>query len=449
MSSYLVPGSHMDIFLMSLGRTLIVFGGIVLGGPTVGWSQAAQDYEEPPIRYSATMPQDAITRLQVRLATGEVALAGRELVMLRTVLKELGVSVESQTLVFSRTSLQRDRIRPDQPRALYFSDSVYVGWVPGGIIEVAAIDAQLGPVFYTIDFHGERRGSPKIERESDCLRCHGGEFVRDIPALFARSLFIDANGDPLLRFGSQLVDDETPFEQRWGGWYVTGYHGPVAHRGNALAREQGEQLEFAPTAKRPDELSSYFDTTDYLKPTSDVVALLVLEHQMAMQNTLTRAGFAARRMITYQHGLQQALAEPQTDEPAYDSVKSVFASSAQQVVDRLLFRQAAPLPEGIKGHPDFVRTFALGAPRSVAGHALKDLQLGGRLFAQRCSYLIYAESFRALPDALKVRVWDQLGAALSSRDPGDRYAYLPAEEKQRIREILIETHPEAKARWKN
>ena len=412
-------------------------------------AQSAPDYEHAPVSYSATVPRDAIMRLKLRLAKGDVALAGGELQMVQTLLTELGVSADTQTLVFSRTSFQRSRIRPDQPRALYFSDSVYVGWVPGGLVEVTAIDPQLGPVFYTMELPGGRRGVPKIERDTDCLRCHGGAFVREIPGVFVRSVFPDTNGDPLLRLGTQLVDDETPFEQRWGGWYVTGYRGATAHRGNAFAFEKGDQLVFTPALKRPDELSAFFDTTAYLKPTSDVVALLVFEHQMAVQNSLTHAGFAVRRMTTYQHGLQKTFKEPETDEPVYDSVKSVFASSAQDVVDRLLFRHAASLPSGVTGHPDFVLNFARGAPRSAVGHALKDLQLSGRLFAQRCSYLIYSESFRALPATLKVRILDRLDSALRSRDPKDRYAYLPSDEKQRIRDILIETHPDAKARWEN
>jgi len=180
-----------------------------------------------------------------------------------------------------------------------------------------------------------------------------------------------------------------------------------------------------------------------------VVALLVFEHQMSVQNSLTHAGFAARRMIAYQHGLQKAFKEAQSDEPAYDSVKSVFEGAAQEIVDRLLFYRAAPLPPGITGRDEFRRSFAQGAPRSHAGHALKDLQLDGRLFAQRCSYLIYSEAFSALPETLKARIFDRLQSALESRDPHDRYAYLPADEKQRIHDILIETHPDAKARWKH
>lgn len=419
----------------------------LLATGAVAEGQSAPDYEQPPVAYSATAPADALAALQSRIASGELSFVGGEKRALQILLDALGVPVESQMLVFSKTSLQRGRIRPERPRALYFSDSVYVGWVPGGVMEVAAVDPQLGPVFYSFDISGARAVPPKIVRDTDCMRCHGGTFVRDIPGVFARSVFSDAGGEPLFRHGTQLVDDETPFAQRWGGWYVTGYHGREPHRGNAFATEQGDQLVFAPAEARPDELSAFFETSSYLRPTSDVVALLVFEHQMAMQNSLTKAAFSCRRMIAYQHGLQATFKEPVSDEPAYDSVKSVFASAVQDVVDRLLFRGAAPLPEGVAGDATFRVAFTRDAPRSKAGHALKDLAAAERLFAQRCSYLIYSATFRALPETLKARILDRLHAALLSRDPQDRYAYLPAEEKERIREILVETHPDARLRW--
>jgi hypothetical protein len=426
---------------------VLVCGLGMLGGG-LAHAQGEPDYELPPVRYSTTTPNDAISRLQQRLASGELAFAGSDQRVLRTLLDALGVPIESQLLVFTKTSLQRGRIRPEQPRALYFSESMYVGWVPGGLIELAAIDPQLGPVFYSFAIpRAADRSSPLIQRDADCLRCHGGTFVRDIPGVFVRSVFPDANGDPLLRHGTLVVEDETPFAQRWGGWYVTGYHGAETHRGNARGRENGDQLVFEAEPARPDELSAYFETTNYLRPTSDVVALLVFEHQLTMQNALTRAGMTCRKMIAYQHGLQKAFNEPVTDEPAYDSVKSVFASAVQDVVDRLLFRNAAPLPGGVVGDPAFQKTFAQEAPRSPTGRSLKDFQLRDRIFEHRCSYMIHSESFRALPDILKVRVLDRLRAALSSRDPNDRYAYLPADEKARIYEILLATLPAAKARW--
>ena len=408
--------------------------------------QDTPDYEQPPVSYSATTPHDALAKLRQRIDSGELAFAGSDKQALLTLLDALGVPVASQILVFSKTSLQRARIRPDHPRALYFSDSVYVGWVPGGLLEVTAIDAQLGPIFYSLALDALRKQPPTIQRDSDCLRCHGGTFVRDIPGLFARSLFPDAKGEPMLRHGTVLVDDETPFEQRWGGWYVTGYQGKPAHRGNVCASEAGEQLVFSPTPQRPEKLTGLFPTDDYPKATSDVVALLVFQHQLAMHNSITSAALMYRKMLAYQHELQANLKEPVTDEPAYDSVKKVVSGVTQDVVDHLLFRRAVALPEGIVGNPDFKQAFALGAPRSAAGYSLKDLQLHERLMLQRCSFLIYSESFLALPPTLKNCILERLFAALRSHDPKDRYSYLPAEEKHRILDILIETHPDARQR---
>lgn len=410
-------------------------------------AQNSPDYEQPPINYSKAEPDDAVARLLARIARGEVKLGGSDREILEGVLRELHVPIASQVVVFSRTSLQANLIRPSRPRALYFSDTVYVGWVQGGLIEIAAVDPVLGPVFYSIDPDDVRAKSRTFVREDSCLRCHGGTFIREVPGLFARTVFPSDKGEPLLRHGSGIVDDTTPFADRWGGWYVTGYTGAEPHRGNTFGSERDEQLEFPPNAKRPTDLKDFFDTARYLAPTSDVVALLVMEHQMAMQNALTHANQRARKMIDYQRSLQKSFGEPLTDEPSYDSVKSVFASAAENVVDHLLFYKAAPLPAGVQGHDEFRRVFATGVPRSVGGATLKDLSLDGRLFALRCSYLIYTDTFRALPAPLLDRIFARLHAALTSDDPKHRYAYLEADEKRRILALLTETHPEARAQF--
>lgn len=409
-------------------------------------AQGGPDYEQPPIRYSASTPKDAIMKLQPRIESGELKLGGTDLDILQGLLRELNIPAASQVVVFSKTSLQRGRIQPKRPRALYFSDSVYVGWVPGGLIEVASIDPELGPVFYSFNPQAARKAGAKFERDSDCLRCHGDMFVRGVPAVFARSVFPTETGEMLLRHGSTVVDDQTPFENRWGGWYVTGYTGKLNHRGNEFASEQEERLVFAPTAQRPMNLRDYFDTAEYPADTSDVVALMVIEHQMAVQNSLTRAGFNARRMLAYQKGLQTTFKEPVTDEPAYDSVKSVFNSAVEEVVDHLLFRKEAPMPEGVVGSPAFREAFVQRAVRTAGGLSLRDLRLRDRMFEHRCSYMIYSESFAALPPSLKARIIARLQEVLLGRDKGDRYSYLPAEERQKIFAILRETHPDAK-RW--
>ncbi len=410
-------------------------------------AQNVPDYEQPPISYSAATPQDAVATVQRRIASGVLAFVGDDREIVRAVLRELDVPLESQVVVFSKTSLQRGRISPSRPRALYFSDTAYVGWVPGGLIEITTIDPRLGPIFYSFDPQEARGAARTFVRDSDCLRCHGDTFVRGVPGVFARSLVPNATGEPLLRHGTEIVDDETPFENRWGGWYVTGYTGSQNHRGNAFGSEQDDRLVFDLSDKRPADLSDFFDTSRYLTATSDVVALLVFEHQMAVQNSLTRAAHSTRKMLEYQRELQKPLRDPQTDEPAYDSVKSVFNGAVESVLDHLLFRHAAPLPAGVTGAENFRRVFVGRSPRSEAGDALKDFQLRDRIFKNRCSFLIYSEMFAELPIQLKNRILDRLHAALHDDDPRGRYAYLEKDEKRRIYEILLATLPAAKARW--
>src|SRR6478735_1723676 len=109
-------------------------------------SALADEFDRPPINYSTTKPANLISQLQKRLDEGEAKLGFTdEHGYLPDVLKELKVPVSSQMLVFSKTSLQRDRITPRTPRALYFNDEVYVGFCRlGEVMEVVAADPQLG-----------------------------------------------------------------------------------------------------------------------------------------------------------------------------------------------------------------------------------------------------------------------------------------------------------------
>ncbi len=411
------------------------------------FAQTTEKYELPPINYSKATPQDATETLQKQITTGEVRFKGNDREIVRDLLRQLRVPVESQVVVFSKTSFQRDRIRPEHPRAIYFSDNCYIGWVPGGLVEVTTIDPVLGPIFYTLSPAALRANSPQtFVRDGDCLRCHGGNFVRGIPGVFVRSVFADKEGEPLLRHGSEVVDMHTPFTNRWGGWYVTGKHGAALHRGNVFAREKQEKLsvDFRSGANIRD-LSKFFDTEEYLSGSSDIVALLVLECQTAVQNTLTRASVNCRYMLLYQKNLQHDLKEPVSDELVYDSVKSVFNGAAKEIVDDLLFHDEARLPEGLEGSPDFQRAFQADAPRTSAGDSLKDFSLDGHLFKNRCHYLVYSDVFLQLPAQLKRLVYERLATILKSTKPEPRYAYLGKEERHRITAILQTTHKELAA----
>src|SRR5690348_2585764 len=83
----------------------------------------ADDFERPPIRYTKATPNNAISRLQSNLDAGKQRLAfSPDHGYLPALLTALEVPTASQTLVFSKTSLQRSRISPKTPRAIYFSD---------------------------------------------------------------------------------------------------------------------------------------------------------------------------------------------------------------------------------------------------------------------------------------------------------------------------------------
>ena len=422
--------SHWAAFLLGFGALVV--------------RSADELYEQAPISYSATAPQDAIVALEKRLALGGVDLAGTEKEVLRELLRLLDVPEASQVLVFSKTSLQTRLIRPDNPRAIYFSDTCYVGWVPGGLIEIASIDPQLGPVFYHFNPRAESAKGPRFVRDADCLRCHGGNFVRDIPSVFARSLFTEPGGQPIFNQGSVLVEETTPLLERWGGWYVTGTAAPLEHRGNVFHREQdgrlavaldhGDHLARIPDEARPDR---------YPRATSSVSALLVLEHQCAVQNALTRAAMRTRQILHYQRGLQRDLKEPITDEPTFDSAKRVVETSVQEVLDRLLCKDEAPLPPGgVVDKADFAPSYERGALKAANGRSLRELDLDRSIFRLRCSPLIYSASFRESPPQLKTRVLARLHRVLTDATPEARYSHLATEERAAIHQILTETLPD-------
>jgi len=412
--------------------------------------QGIEEYEQAPIRYSATSAHDRTQKLEAKLASGQLVLPPDDKAAVRMLLGELNVPVESQVIVYSKTSLQRGLIAPKHPRALYFSDDCYIGWVPGGLMEVCSFDPELGPVFYTFDPRPQAKPAlPRFKRDNDCLSCHGGSFVRGIPGVFVRSINTDENGDPLLQFGSKIVDHTTPFKERWGGWYVTGTHGDSTHQGNVFAQTKDRELivDYTKGANITD-LSRFFPVQMLLTNSSDIVALLVLEHQTAMHNSITRASYNTRRMLAYQESLQTDLKEPVTKEPSYESVKRVFDSAAKDVVDHLLFKDEAVLPEGgVKGSSPFQEVYEKNGVRTKDGLSLRDLRLDRYLFKYRCSHLIYSPQFLALPEQLKKRIYSRLEQALDRDNPDPRFDYLSKQERIAIMEILQATHPDLKTVW--
>jgi|JI10StandDraft_1071094.scaffolds.fasta_scaffold87513_3 hypothetical protein len=413
-------------------------------------SNAENEYENAPISYSDTAPKDAAQTLERRLLAGKVKIDRRDAwSVLHGVMKEFGIPVESQVMVFSKTSKQNDRISPQTPRVVYFGDNAYVGYCLGGAIEVSTIDPVLGPIFYLLDPYVADSEPLHFERDQSCLSCHGGPFSPDVPGVLVRSVFPGPEGHPIMSQGSTVVDTTTPFSDRWGGWYVTGRHGTSLHRGNVVATEKGDRcdIDFKAGANITD-LSRFFDTTPYQRKQSDIVALMVLEHQTSTQNVLTKANQTSIRAMYMQRSLQKELGEKVEDQPT-GTARRIIDHCAEDVVDALLFKDEATLPEGgIEGDPAFQSAFTRNAMPSSEGRSLKDFQLLNRLFKYRCSYMIYSLTFKSLTPPLKETVLANLWEALDGSDPEGRYAYLSISEKKNIQRILAETLPDAPAQWK-
>ncbi len=408
-------------------------------------ASAQLDFEQEPILYSSATATDPVARLIESIKSGESRVTwepGHG--YLKSLMVELNVPESSQVLVFSKTSLQISRITPGTPRAVYFNDDVYLGWVQrGDVVEISAADPQLGGTFYTLDQRSPE--TPAFTREtSKCLQCHGSSHTRRTPGHIVRSVFPDAGGQPVYRLGTHLTDDSSPFNERWGGWYVTGTHGQQRHMGNCTLdnEEVSEKLDVDSGANVTD-LSSHFEVRPYLTPHSDIVALMVLEHQVTMHNILTAANHAGRITVRDADIMNKALERPDGFES--ESTERRFSSAAESVVKGLLFCDEARLTDPVAGTSGFTTEFAARGPLDPKGRSLRQFDLRTRLFRYPCSFLIYSEAFAALPSGVKSRVWKRLDEVLSGNDTTSKFDHLKAEDRQAIREIICDTHPEAES----
>lgn len=411
---------------------------------TVMPSVSAQNlpaYELPPINYSKAVTTNRVTAFKARLAAEPTLLASdSEQVRLRTALAAFGVAEESQVLLFSKTSLQRRLITPKTPRSLYFSEDVYLGWVPGGLMELTVTDPALGLVFYRFDARSPDR-PPVIERDEECLSCHAGPLTRDWPALMVRSVFPGETGEPIGPAGSFLIEHDTVISNRWGGWYVTGSSGGEPHLGNLLLADYQPNVAVQRAATTSDtDLAAFFPTDRYLRPDSDIVALMVFEHQVGMHNRLAEGALQVRKWTHYQRELQRELGETVSEEPVGTALR-VVQGEAGRILEHLLFVGEAALPEGgIQGNAAFQEAFRRNRRPDSQDRSLKDLDLANRLFRWRCSYMIYSAAFASLPNSLRTEVLGRLRQGLMSEEPPRPFSHLPATERQAIHEILLATH---------
>jgi hypothetical protein len=389
-------------------------------------------FDEDTIGYSKTKARGPIPALQEKIDRGEVTLKfDPQFGYLPAILDALGVPKSSQVLVFSKTSFQRERISPAHPRALYFNDDAYIGYVAGSsLLEFSMADPKLGGVFYTLEQVNVPR--PKFVRNDQCLECHASAKSMGVPGHLVRSFGTDDNGVVDLNSGISLVTHRTPLADRWGGWYVTGSHGSQPHRGNLVGKEAFVRQEKQPNhLGNLTDLGKFFDARDYLTGSSDIVALMVLEHQYHMHNFITRLNYEATVSLQ-QYGHLNYL-----------------RSKVDGIVRYLLFAEEAPITAKISGNTDFTKKFSAAGPKDKKGRSLREFDLRTRLFKYPCSYLIYSEPFENLPAAAKEKIYARLYEVLSGKDSSADFQQIPFATKKAILEILLDTKKDLPASWRS
>lgn len=430
---------HQSLRWLRQTPVLVQYGALIgvltLTIAAVGFSDADKavvpEPDDPAIEYSSRPTTDAVAILNREIKAGKARLRfDSKQGYLPSVLEMLHVPIESQMAVFSKTSVQRERISPHNPRTLFFNDFAAIGWVRGGFIEVAVQDPRQGVIFYTLAQIPVE--TPQFTRNDECLSCHSSNNAMGVPGMLVRSQFTAPNGATMPWLGNYISDHRSPLEERWGGWYVTGKTGAMRHMGNAVVTD-GTKPESIVTAQTLNlaSLAGRFDTDAYISPYSDIVALMVFEHQMHMMNLLTRMGWQARYL--------------QRNGNVHDLQANGLSASAEDLVDYMLFVDEATLPNKIEGSSGFVEKFSAEGPSDSRGRSLRQFDLEHHLMRYPCSYMIYSDAFDALPSEAKDAIYQRMWLILSGAMKGTKYAPLSLADRQAVLEILRETKKELPA----
>ncbi len=387
--------------------------------------------EHPAIEYASRPTTDRVAALNRALAQQQRTLQrDARTGYLVSVLDALGVSRASQLLVFSKTGVQRAFTGPRSPRALYFDQSVAVGYNPGApLLELAAHDPQQGVVFYTLD---QASDTPVFTRRTSCLTCHVSATTLDVPGMIARSNTVGDDGNVLPQTGSQNVNHRTPHSDRWGGWFVTSEdaappYAQMAHRGNITFSGHGNTSNQVFV----DWLGATPEAHGYLSGSSDIVALLVFDHQMHAINLLTRLNWESR--VAANDG-DAAGAE------------SALRPLVNDLADYLLFADEAPPLAPLTPPAGFAASLEARTPKDRRGRSFAQLDMVNRMLRYPCSFMVYSEAFDGLSKPVKGAIYRRMLDDLSAHDARASHLRLTAADRRAVLEILRDTKPDFPAR---
>lgn len=383
--------------------------------------------EDPSIQYAVRPTADRVARLNESISAHRRSLQrDARTGYLLPVLDALGVPVESQLLVFSKTGVQRAYTSPQNPRALFFDQSVVVGYIPGApLLEIAAHDAQQGVVFYTLD---QTAAAPVLTRQTSCLTCHVSASTLGVPGIIVRSNTVGEDGNVMPQAGSYDVSHQTPHPDRWGGWFVTSEgaappYAQRAHSGNITFSAGG----ITSNQVFIDWVSSSPETRGYPVASSDISSLLVFDHQMRAINLLTRLNWESRVAAGRGEGSMRE-----------DAVRGLV----NELAAYLLFAGEVPPSAPLTAHAGFAKQLEARIPKDRRGRSLGQLDLVDRLFRYPCSYMVYSDAFDGLAPEVKNAVYARMVDILSARDARYADVRLTSEERRAILEILRDTKPD-------
>ena len=376
-------------------------------------------------QYLEKEPQDPFSKIMKSLEEGEGPNDyGNEMEYIEALLAKLKISKHSQQLVFSTTSLQLSRISPRNPRAIYFNEDLYLGYVPGGQIEIIGIDPEIGaiPYIFSPPTSKDKAWRPTIIRSRRCMNCHASPDIGGVPGLLISSVIPGPGGGSIDAFRQTQTGHSIPYDLRFGGWHLTGDHTFPASWANSTG-----VMSKSVVTKVSTPPGTFFNWNRYLVPQSEVIANLVLEHQVGFINRCLGATYRLREFFLI--------------EEAGNPVKrnERIAQEAVRIVEYALFSDEAPLPKPISFDQSmFAKDF------QIRGDPLRQLNLKDRLLQRRCSYMIGSLAFQGLPGELKSAVFSRIKALMTMprSELPSKFTYFGEAERKEIHEFLNTRFPE-------
>ena len=375
------------------------------------------NFEDKVHQYYSAIPDDSFSRLSMALKekNGDHLQFRNEKESLESLLNDLNISKHSQVLVFSNTSLQLSKINSRNPRAIYFNDDLYVGYVAGGFVEIIGVDPEIGAIPFMFKLPQEGNSQyPPIRRSSRCMRCHASEQTGQVPGLLLSSVIPAETGGSLDNLNPRRPGHQLAYNKRFGGWFITDQNLQYDSWANSIGKmENGGEIR-KEKISIPKEIIRY----RFLTPKSELATHLVLEHQIGFTNLC----------LSIQYGIRETSAHPKR----YNN-QAIRKHYIEELIKYSLFREEPQLLESQLSKPtNFRRYFET---MNIATSEFRRLNLKTRLFETRCSYMLWSRVFNKLPKTFKSTFIDCLENSLLDKD--SEYAHLTDHLSLRENQVIL------------